>query len=256
MATVVVTGVTPTGYSPHIVGSFLAGQQVAGFYPGVPAFGTVTIRAVYRFGPTSLPSAQAFGTVTPVGPSASLVSVAGVGSAKQFGVPTPKTAIRVLVAGIPSAQSFGTSKSGQGVHVPGLDHGRLFFHIVGSYLAGQELVGWHGDYLFGRPVFWLRYIIPGVPSAPQFGTPVFGMQYKIGGVPSAQAFGTPFIVYDQWQFVLGLGSGQQFGVTIAYKVWLHPSDCDEVDLAPSDCTELVLDPALEQDLLLVPALDG
>ena len=236
MPTVLVGGVPPTGTSPHLAGSFLAGEQVVGFYPAPAlAFGTPLLEVK-------------LGVIVPV---------TGLGSAQSFGALGFRTPVSVSVGGVPSAQSFvlpHVVPPRQFVAVPGLNHGVLYFHIVGTKLAGEALVGWDGDYLFGRPGIGMQYVIPGVPSAQRFGSPVFGMQYRISGVPSAQEFGVPWIAFDQFQPVPGLGSAQAFGTPFVYRVYLKPPPEYEIILTPVACEELVLSVAACEELVLVPSV--
>jgi hypothetical protein len=251
MPTVIVGGVPGAGSQPHIVGSSLSGQRTVGFYPGVSAFGAVTIRAVYRISPTSLGSAGAFGAVTPL-QAAQIAHPAGLTGEHLFG--QPRILVTVEVGGVGSAQQFGIANIPQYVQIPGLNHGLLHYHIVGSYLAGEALVGFYGEYLFGRPTIRIAFLVPGVGSAQRFGQIVLGTQHRVPGVPSAQQFGVPWIAFEQFQPVPGLGTAQSFGVSFAYRVWFHPPrPPDEISLTPVSCDSVTLTSVACADTLLVPA---
>ena len=219
--------ITAAGYTYHADVVYRSGGVAPSRF-GVPNAKTITAAPVPGLG-----SAQAFGT--PTTHLRTYVSAPGVSSAQSFGTPT--TRVSVPVAGIPSAQSFGTAKATQVVKIPGLRHGEIVRHIVGTYKVGQAKVGFTGEVLFGSVRIGLFYAIPGLDSAQQFGTPT--------------AYGGPV-----WVSVSGVGSAAQMGEPFVYKVTIRPPVEIDLILTPTIPSSISLGRASELVLVLGPTVAG
>jgi len=253
-----VGSVWPTGSTLTITGQATTGQAITGATVGASfgtvtartvwtqpvggvqtaqAFGQITTSQSFTIHPVGIPSAQAFGAITTrVGGQA--VTPTPVPSAAAFGV--PKFIQKVTVAGIGSAQQFGSSlKINQSVQVKGFyPYPDDIPSITGAVICGDgHLVGGYGgtNWQFGRITIHaqITVAVAGVPSAAAFGQIKVVQLVQVPGVPSAQQFGLKL----GWKItVWGIPSAQQFGTGWrVFLVWMREAVCTDLDLDPSAC---------------------
>jgi hypothetical protein len=234
-----VGGVYSPGYTPHIVGVFLAGQALVGG-SAVGQFGTVSagITTGQNVPVGSVASAQAFGSSLPS--SIFRVSVSGIGSAQAFGAALPRATVARAVVGVASAQAFGAATTSARITklVGGVASAQAFVAPAAVPRTTVPVLGLGSAASFGTPtpkpsitlalaglgsagVFGAVLIktagatpVLGVSSAQSFGTPATAkgpVSRSVTGLGSAQAFGTPLTGGVSSTSVAGIGSAQAFG---------------------------------------------
>ncbi|AEA27932.1 hypothetical protein Psed_5805 [Pseudonocardia dioxanivorans CB1190] len=147
--------------------------------------------------PSSIPSAEAWGTPT-ITPGAASVATTSIASAEAFGTPTVAPgAVPVGASGIPTSEAWGTPALQQTITLAGIGSAEAWGTPTVNVGPTVAPTGIPSAEAWGSPA-----VIPGVvsvgaagvESAEAWGTPTVLPLIKPEGIPSAEAWGAPALL--------------------------------------------------------------